>query len=435
MKVPVHRAALWLHRYVGLALSVFLIVSGLTGSLLAYNEDLDAWLNPHVFKSSSPPAGAERRDIVDLAPELEDRVRGARVMHMHLNDHPDQAARLYVQYDPAVVQNAEDLDDEFFVDRHTGAPLGSRKWGDLSQGVGNLMPFVYRLHYALALGEVGRWILGIVALLWTVDCFVGAYLTFPLPRTQKRSGSISSSTEGSRGSSRGGQRAWRWTKAWSRSWLIRTSKLFGLVFTWHRASGLWLWGMLFAFAWSSVALNLGGVYFPAMDLAFEMQHVEDAFPRIDAPRTHPRLSWREAREEGRLSIQRHAQAEGFDVYDESSLNYSSKTGMYRYKVRSSRDVSREHPSTIIWLDGDTGTTLAHYLPTGKASGSTITSVLFALHFGDLSLQREEHALSELYRVFVAVFGVLVAMLSATGVWIWWRNRRVRVRAGIPRGLS
>ncbi|MFQ5415166.1 MAG: PepSY domain-containing protein, partial [Phycisphaerae bacterium] len=57
-----------------------------------------------------------------------------------------------------------------------------RLWGDLSQGLANLMPFVYRLHHSLALGTVGTWIFGVVALLWTLDCFVGAWLTFPPPR-------------------------------------------------------------------------------------------------------------------------------------------------------------------------------------------------------------------------------------------------------------
>lgn len=61
--------------------------------------------------------------------------------------------------------------------------LGKRDPGDLSQGLENLMPFVYKLHFALALDEVGGWILGITALVWTPDCFVGFYLALPAPRT------------------------------------------------------------------------------------------------------------------------------------------------------------------------------------------------------------------------------------------------------------
>ena len=48
------------------------------------------------------------------------------------------------------------------------------------------MPFLYKLHYSLALGEVNSYLFGVVALLWTIDCFVGAYLTFPPPSGARR---------------------------------------------------------------------------------------------------------------------------------------------------------------------------------------------------------------------------------------------------------
>ncbi|MGH8615454.1 MAG: PepSY domain-containing protein, partial [Gammaproteobacteria bacterium] len=42
---------LWalMHRYVGLAMTVFLILVGLTGSVLAFNHELDRWLNPELL--------------------------------------------------------------------------------------------------------------------------------------------------------------------------------------------------------------------------------------------------------------------------------------------------------------------------------------------------------------------------------------------------
>jgi PepSY-associated transmembrane protein len=45
-----------LHRYVGLAIAAFLTIAGLTGSILAFDTDLDAWLNPELFeaKASGP---------------------------------------------------------------------------------------------------------------------------------------------------------------------------------------------------------------------------------------------------------------------------------------------------------------------------------------------------------------------------------------------
>lgn len=38
-----------IHRYVGLAMTVFLIIVGLTGSVLAFYQELDRWLNPELL--------------------------------------------------------------------------------------------------------------------------------------------------------------------------------------------------------------------------------------------------------------------------------------------------------------------------------------------------------------------------------------------------
>ncbi|MGQ0591136.1 MAG: PepSY domain-containing protein, partial [Gammaproteobacteria bacterium] len=38
-----------LHRYAGLAMTVFLILVGVTGSVLAFYHELDRWLNPELL--------------------------------------------------------------------------------------------------------------------------------------------------------------------------------------------------------------------------------------------------------------------------------------------------------------------------------------------------------------------------------------------------
>ncbi|MGH8532637.1 MAG: PepSY domain-containing protein [Gammaproteobacteria bacterium] len=43
------RLFLRLHRYAGLAIAFFLVVVGLTGSVLAFYEELERWLNPQLF--------------------------------------------------------------------------------------------------------------------------------------------------------------------------------------------------------------------------------------------------------------------------------------------------------------------------------------------------------------------------------------------------
>ena len=176
------RAALLLtHRWVGLLLAGFLLIAGLTGALLAWNDELEAAISPGLFVVPPPRPGATPPDLLTLRDKVQAAHPEARVAMAWLQAEPGQALvfRLLARPDPATGQAAALPDDQVFVNPHTGELLGTRKWGDITQGSKNLMPFVYRLHHSLALGVAGRYAFGIVALLWTLDCFVGAYLTLP----------------------------------------------------------------------------------------------------------------------------------------------------------------------------------------------------------------------------------------------------------------
>ena len=42
-----------LHRWFGLAVAVFLFIAGVTGALISWDHELDAWLNPQLFHARS----------------------------------------------------------------------------------------------------------------------------------------------------------------------------------------------------------------------------------------------------------------------------------------------------------------------------------------------------------------------------------------------
>jgi uncharacterized iron-regulated membrane protein len=302
-----------------------------------------------------------------------------------------------------------DGDDEFFLDPYSGRLLGSRRWGDITQGVQNLMPFLYRLHYSLALGEVGVTLFGIVALLWTLDCFIGGYLTLPPARAQ-------------------GRRGLRvWLTRWKPAWLLRGGQLFSLMFSWHRASGLWVWALLLVFAWSGVGLNLREVYNPVMVAAFGPQ--ERAFsrlPKLEPPRLEPGLGWREAHRRAQVLMAEQAAARGFEVFGERRMVYQPEAAAFRYQVRSSLDVSDRYAGTTLWLSEQDGRLLEFDAPTGQNAGLTLTTWLYQLHFGAVN------GLGLPYRIFVCLLGLAIAALSVTGVWVWWvkRAKRVKQRARV-----
>ena len=138
-----------------------------------------------------------------------------------------------------------------YVDPYTGAIIGTRD--KEAWAWHNTMWKVFWLHRDLLLGNIGKWLLGIVSLVWTINCFIGFYLTFPRAVKSSQSKQVSSKKRASLFK--------RWLPAWK---IRRKTNTFKLNYDVHHAFGLWLWVMLFVIAWSSVGFNLKPVYQPVM---------------------------------------------------------------------------------------------------------------------------------------------------------------------------
>jgi uncharacterized iron-regulated membrane protein len=387
----------WLHRWSGLVMAAFLIVVGLTGSLLAFNVELERVFAPQLF--AAPRPGVARLDLATLAERAEAMVPRGRVVGITFTE-PDQASVYFTARDDLATGKPYDLDfTEFFLDPWTGEELGRRRRGDLSQGLINLMPFIYELHWTLAIGSIGQWTLGVVALIWTLDCFNGFYLTLPL-------------------SSAG---FWR---RWKSAWLVkRHAGFYRLNFDLHRAGGLWLWAMLFIFGWSSVMMNIRPFVFdPVMRVLFDYRSPMDSYMALirSSPPERPALGWREALTAGERLMAAAAVENRFTAGAPQSLSYSPEINAYLYSVHGSRDLFERSPKgggTSVLFDGDTSALVELSQPTGEHSGNTVESWLYALHMA--------RVFGMPYRIFVCALGLVIAMLSVTGVYIWWKKRRAR----------
>jgi uncharacterized iron-regulated membrane protein len=99
------------------------------------------------------------------------------------------------------------------------------------------------------------------------------------------------------------------------------------------------------------------------------------------------------------------------------LRLDRTRGVYIYFVRSSRDIQDKRGRTRVFFDANDGSLKLVLLPTGQFSGNTITSWLIALH--------DANVFGLPYRIFVSALGLVIAMLSVTGVYIWWKKRKAR----------
>jgi uncharacterized iron-regulated membrane protein len=382
---------LWVvaHRWAGLTIALFLVIAGLTGSLLAFYDELSHATAPRFHLSAAPSPEAQRIDPLVLRAQVEERT-GAYVNSVRLDAKPGEALHFYPDPRPGEAPLGY---DEIAVNPYTGEEQGRRMGGDLGEGWHNIMPFIYELHYSLALGDWGQWAFGIAALIWTIDCFVGFYLTLPVAR--------------------GG-----WWRRWRKAWTIRRPVRAGpkLNFDLHLAGGLWLWPILFVFAWSSVGFNLPKVFEPVMDSVFGA--APPAPPKLATQLVEPRIDWPEALALGRQHATELAARDGFEVYGDFLINLNRGNGTWRYRFASSRDINDEPGQSQVVFDANDGRLLSYRLPSGQSSRLTVERWLYALHMGKV--------FGMPYRIFVCVLGLVVTMLVVTGVLMWTRKRSARI---------
>jgi uncharacterized iron-regulated membrane protein len=385
---PLRPAFVVLHRWVGLATAAFLFVAGLTGAVIAFNHELDAWLNPELFRAPAPEAAP--LPPLALVERFEASHPRARVTYAPLALQPGQSLLLGVagQVDP-LTQAPHDLEySEVFLDPASGTVLGSRDWGACCLSRKQAIPFLYVLHYSLhAPGRWGVWLMGGVAVLWVVDCFVGFYLTLPV----------------------GTRRFWRsWKPAWQ---IARVRNIYRINFDLHRAAGLWFWAVLLVLAVSAVALNLRTeIVNPVLSLVTTVTPTpfDEPAPAVLPDEAHS-LSLAAVADIAR----REAAQRGWPA--PSTVFHSPEIGVYT--VGFGDPHAPGLGARYLYFDAASGRLRGGWIPGTGTAGDLMLQSMFPLHSGQI--------LGLPGRIFVAITGLAVSALSATGVVIWARKRRGR----------
>lgn len=376
-----------LHRYLGLVTAVFLALAGLTGSVLAFHHEIDEWLNPGFYEASAVGTLQEPGVLVDKVQSEHPRLQ---VWYMEYPQEPGHSALLAMvpRNDPQSGQPYDEKNTVFYLDPVSGETLGQRYWGDCCFSRENFMPFILELHYSLTLpGNWGVLLMGVVAILWVLDCFIAVLLT--LPR---------------------GRPFWR---KWATAWKIKGGHAYRLNMDVHRASGLWLWLLLLPIAISSVAMNLPAqVFKPAVSLFSPVEpsvyEARGAMPKeaLGVTQLTYQQAYQLAQEEGaRLGLT----APIGELYYSFEYNF--------YGAGFGQHDTDAHGKSWLFFHGTDGHLLGQEIAGQGTLGEQFYRLQLPIHGGRI--------IGVTGQVLIAILGVVIAVLSLTGVYIWWRKLQAR----------
>ena len=384
-----------LHRWFGLAAALFLFIAGATGAVISWDHELDAWLNPRLYDAQT---AGRPLPVLDLARAIEAGDPRVRVSFMPLAVEPGHTftASVVPRVDPATGKLFEPGYNQIALDPATAEVQGRRAWGKVSLARENLLPFLYKLHYSMHLPEVrgvalGVWFMGLIAMAWVLDTLIALWISFP-----------------------------RW-RAWRRSFAFRwAAGGHKLTFDLHRSGGMWIYALVLMLAVTSVAMNLREEVMRPLVSVFSELAPSPFASRTAAPPDQPIEPLIPAARAIELA-QAEAQRRGWTA-PAGGLFLSTDVGVWGvgfYEVANSHgDGGLGNP--WLYVDSRSGALAGADVPGTGSAGDIFLQSMFPLHSGRI--------IGITGRVLMSTTGVLVAMLSVTGVLIWARKRRARVRA-------
>lgn len=356
---------LTLHLYLGLASAIFLVILGLTGSVMAFEGQIDHWLHPRQWYVTPQPRALPESELFRIA---EQRFAPARVDSFTIAPEPDIAQALLLAPPRGKGPTGPGSVLEVTMDQYRGAVLGALTPPTRTTST---LAFIHQFHLRLVSGETGKLVIS----------FVGLILVFEVPL---------------------GVVLWWRTKRASVKW--KTSG-FRLSFDLHHIVGVYAAAFLFLAAVTGVLIgfdSMQSMFYRVTDSArIPVRPAQSTVIAGAAPIGIDQVleAAHRAMPEGLVSI---VQIPG------------TPRGAYQVIYRMPRDAwSAVH--AIAWIDQYSGKVLA-FTDLYASPGYRAIRFNRALHTGDV--------LGLPSQIVVSVTSLALVVMVITGVVIWWKKLAV-----------
>lgn len=367
------RVWLQIHKVLGLALGLWFLLMGVTGSLLVYYRGLEAQLDARLREQPGVTAPAKiaevHRTLVAAHPQ---RGTGWRIEVPSRPGEPVTARFLK----PVETQGAYFAPLLATTDPSGRTLLANRFWG---QTPGT---WIYDLHFSLLGGELGVKVVGWGGVALAVSLISGLVIWWP---------------------ARG-----RWRQALR---LRRGVSTVRRVYDLHTVFGALGAVLLLILALTGSALALPDWVKPMIASVSPLTPMprpavppptETAGPRLDADAVIARA----------VQAFPGAQVRWIDTP-------ATDGGLYRIRLRQPGEPGDRFPDTLVWIEASRGEIVARRDPRHFSAGDTVWQWMHPLHSGE--------GFGPVGRLLVCLCGVLPVLLAVTGLWRWLDKRRARRR--------
>jgi len=357
---------LWrkIHLYIALTVGIMFAFSGLTGSLLVFYQDIDEYFNPALL--TVDPAN-DYVPLTDITAAAQAAVPDeARLTRLYFPRHAQAAMKLRF----SVPIGEEDSVLEMMINPFTAEILGQREYGSY------LMSFIYKLHYTLVLGDIGKKFMGVMGLMLLSSVLSGLYLWWP-----KLSNLFRALT------------------------FKRSVNQLRFIYDLHKTIGIYISVVLIVIALSGVYMIFPHYVKPLVGMVSPLTQVGPAeFSRtIGTVAQRPNIN-----EISNIAHHLFPKAKLQRIYFPLSAG-----DPYRVIMRQHNEVRKTSGSTQLWINSSDGKVLSVQQPQTMGAGDAFINWMYPLHNGE--------AFGLLGRIIVFVTGISLVTLYITGLMIWWRK--------------
>jgi uncharacterized iron-regulated membrane protein len=374
-----------LHRWSGLVIMACMLVAAITGTWLTFRIEMDRLVNPEL-RVVHP--GARRVSLASIVDAAEQRFPDSMVQALILQERPEDSIGVYLQsrrgYSLAF--------DQVFFNPYDGAYLGGRSTSRLVFDRAHVDPMIDRLHYSLWMNNGGLWLMGLVAALWLATSVVGLALAWP--------------------------HMWLRIVGWFPILSARTNRgSYQTNYQLHRAAGVWFLPVLIILAFTSLYQNLPQFIRP---IVHAVSPLAETPAGVRVPAGTPIVSPDRAVESLKARLP--------DAHP-SSIGRHFESGRYSILFHLPGDLSPQGENWA-FVDATSGDVIGIKLTATSSAGDLFLTWIFPLHTGT--------AFGLPGRIVIAVAGLVLVGLMATGLYVWgvkWKMRRRAHRTASHHGTA